>query len=104
MTQQQQKHLMYNVFGGMMMGGHFQNQQKMASILKAIHFLLGTQEHLSPQECDNCLLYFFQEYAKGCSQPISDSYIKTNMIPVVKNYPNMDIAWGMSILTAAKMN
>jgi hypothetical protein len=95
---------MYNVFGGMMMGGHFQNQQKMASILKAIHYLLGTQEHLSPQECDNCLLYFFQEYAKGCSQPISDSYIKTTMIPVVKNYPNMDIECGMSILTAAKMN
>ena len=43
MTQQQQKHLMYNVFGGTMMGGHFQNQQKMASILKAIHYLLGTQ-------------------------------------------------------------
>ena len=104
MTQQQQQSLMYKIFGGMMMGGHFQNQQKMVSILKAIHHLLETQEHLSSQECDNCLLYFFREYAKGCSQPISDSYIRTNMIPIVKNYPSMDIAWGASILMAAKIN
>ena len=92
---------MFNVFGGMMVGGHFQNQEKMASILKAIHYLLGTQENLTVQECDNCLLYFFQEYAKGCSQPLSDSFIKTNIIPIVKNFPYMDLAWGKSILMAA---
>ena len=40
MTQQQQKNLMFNVFGGMLGGGHFKNQGKMASILKAIHHLL----------------------------------------------------------------
>jgi hypothetical protein len=103
MTQQQQKTLMYDIFGGMMMGGYFHNQHKMVSVLKAIYHLLGTQEKLTPQECDNCLLYFFQEYAKGCNQPISDSYIRSNMIPIVKEYQNMDLALGVSILMAAKI-
>lgn len=104
MTIQEQKRLMYNVFGGMMMGGHFKNQQKMISILKAIHYLLNTQEKLTLPECDNCLFYFFEEYAKGCSQPIPDSYIRNNMIPIVKSFPQMDLQWGMSILLSAKTN
>lgn len=102
MTQQQQQSLMFNVFGGMLGGGHFSDQGKMASILKAIHHLLKTQEGLSPQECDDCLLYFFREYGKGCSQPLSDSFIRANMIPVVLGYPTMDLMWGSSILLAAK--
>jgi hypothetical protein len=102
MTQQEQKRLMNNVFGGMMMGGHFRDQRKMIGILKAIHYLLETQENLSVQECDNCLLYFFQEYAKGCREPISDAYIKSNMIPLVKNFPSMNLQWGLSILISAK--
>jgi hypothetical protein len=102
MTQQEQKRLMTNVFGAMMVGGHYKDQRKMTSILKAIHHLLGTQEHLSAQECDDCLLYFFQEYAKGCSESITDSYIKANMIPIVKAYPSMDMTWGLSLLMSAK--
>lgn len=103
MTQQEQKLLMDNVFSSMMAGGYFRDQKKMASILKAIYYLLGTQENLSSQECDNCLLYFFQKYADGCSQPITDSYIRTNMIPIVKNFPTMNIL-GESILLSAKIN
>jgi hypothetical protein len=102
MTKQEQQRLMINVFGGMMMGGHLKDQRSMTSILKAIHHLLGTQEHLTAQECDDCLLYFFREYAKGCSESISDSYIKANMIPIVKTYPSMDMMWGLSILSSAK--
>ena len=104
MSLQEQKRLMNNVFGSMMMGGHFSDQRNMISILKAIHHLLGTQENLSTIECDNCLLYFFQEYAKGCSQPITDSYISTNMIPTVKSFPAMNLLLGSSILLTAKFN
>lgn len=103
MTKQQQQRLMYNVFGSMMVRGYFKDQQKMVAVLKAIHYLLGSMEGLSVQECDDCLLYFFQEYAKGCrGQSITDSYIKMNMIPVVKDFPYVDMEWGMSILIAAK--
>lgn len=104
MTTQQQKKLMYNIFGAMMTGGHFDNQQQMAKELKAIHYLLKEQEGLSEQECDNCLLYFFQEYGKGCSQPLTDSLIKENMIPIIKNFGSMDVAWGLSLITAAKIH
>lgn len=39
----------------MMVGGHLNNQMQMAKELKAIHYLLKEQEHLSEQERDNCL-------------------------------------------------
>lgn len=102
MTQSEQKRIMYDVFGCMMMGGHLFNERKMTTILKAIHHILHTQEKLSIPECDDCLLYFFQEYAKGCSEPISESYIRANMIPTVKNCPYMDVLTGASILSSVK--
>ena len=96
--------MMQSIFGAMMVGGHLRNQSQMAKELKAIHYLLKTQEHLSEQECDDCLFYFFKEYIQGCSQPISDSYIKTNMIPIIKNFNSMDLLAGLSLLEAAKIN
>lgn len=104
MTEQQQKKLMHAVFMMMMTGGQLQNQIQMTKTLKGLHFILGQQEGLSPQECDDCLLYFFKEYAMGCSAPLSDSYIKTNMITTVKNFASMDIARAASLLITAKSN
>lgn len=104
MNEAQQKKVMRSIFGAMMVGGHFENQLQMAKELKAIYYLLETQEHLTEQERDNCLFYFFKEYAQGCSQPISDSYIRNNMIPIVKNFDSMDLVGGASLLYAAKMN
>lgn len=103
MTTNEQKRLMHSIFMTMMTGGQLSNQQMMAKILKGVYVLLGSQEGLSTDECDNCLLYFFQDYSKGCSRPLPDSYIKTNMIPIVKNFGSADIAWGASLITAAKM-
>lgn len=104
LSTEQQKRLMFNIFGGMMTGGHFTNQQQMVRELKAVHYLLGSQEKLTPTECDNCLLYFFREYAKGCSQPLSDDYIRRNLIPTVKNFRSMDLMWGASLILAAKQS
>lgn len=53
-----QERMMQSIFGAMMVGGHLRNQSQMAKELKAIHYLLKTQEHLSEQECDDCLFYF----------------------------------------------
>lgn len=102
MTELQQKCLMQNIFGMMLVNGDLNNQHRMTSLLKAIYTLLGTQENLTSQEQDNCLLYFFREYAQGCNHPIDDLYIRANMIPIVKRYPNMDLARGLSLLLAAK--
>lgn len=99
-----QEKIMQSIFGAMMIGGHLRNQVQMAKELKAIHYLLKTQENLSEQECDNCLFYFFKEYVQGCGQPISDAYIKNNMIPIVKNFSSMDLIAGASLLNAAKNN
>ena len=95
---------MCSIFGAMMVGGHFSNQEKMAEELKAIHYLLKEQEHLSEHDCDKCLFYFFKEYVQGCDSPIPDSYIENNMIPIVKNFETMDLLAGLSLLYAAKMN
>ena len=102
MTESQQKCLMQNIFGMMLANGDFNNQHRMAELLKAIYTLLGTQENLSCQERDNCLLYFFRKYTHGCNFLIDDAYIRANMIPVVKNYPNMDLTKGLSLLLAVK--
>ena len=104
MNEDQQKKVMRSIFGAMMVGGHFNNQMQMAKELKAIHYLLKEQEHLSEQERDNCLFYFFKEYAQGCKPPISDSYIINNMIPIIKDFGSMDLITGSSLLLAAKMN
>ena len=103
MTTNEQKRLMHGIFMTMMTGGQLSNQQTMATILKGVYDLLGSQEGLSPNECENCLLYFFQDYSKGWSSPLSDSFIRTNMIPIVKNFGSSDIAWGAALITAAKM-
>ncbi len=104
MNEDQQKKVMRSIFGAMMVGGHLNNQMQMAKELKAIHYLLKEQEHLSEQERDNCLFYFFKEYAQGCKPPISDSYIINNMIPIIKDFGSMDLITGSSLLLAAKMN
>lgn len=95
---------MYNIFMTMMTGGHFSNEQKMVSELNGVYHLLGSQEHLTSIECDTCLLYFFREYSKGCSRPLTDDYIKRNLIPVVKNYPDFDLIGAISLMAVAKLN
>lgn len=102
MTQLEQQKLMYNIFGIMMTQGHFDDEQQMIKELKAVHYLLGQQEHLTPADRDNCLLYFFREYGKGCTQPLSDTYIRQNLIPAVKHNRDMDLSWGLSLIIAAK--
>ena len=104
MDETQQKRIMLSIFGAMMFGGHFRNESRMLRELKAIHYLLRVQEHLSDQESDNCLFYFYKEYSKGCRQPISDSYIRKILITIVKNFESMDLIAGASLLLAAKMN
>ena len=94
---------MQSIFGVMMIEGYLEKQVQMAMVLKAIHYLLRTQENLSEHECDDCLLYFFREYAQGCAQPISDTYIKSKMIPVIKGFNDMNLFKGISLLQAAKI-
>lgn len=55
MNETQQIKIMRSIFSAMMVGGHLNNQMQMAKELKAIHYLLKEQEHLSEQERDNCL-------------------------------------------------
>lgn len=103
MTTTEQQAIMRKIFEMMMATGHFNNQDQMAKELKAIHFLLGTRFGLSADECDNCLLFFFREYSLGCATPLTDSVIRANMIPTVKNYHAMDLEAGKELLLSAQM-
>ena len=102
MTTKEKQDLMYNLFGIMLTKGIMQDQHNMTSKLKSICKALTTLHNLTDQECDECLLYFFREYAKGCRGQISDSIIQTQFIPTVKNYPSTydDFLWAASMITA----
>lgn len=96
---------MYGIFGIMVSKGIMRDQHDMTSKLKGICKCLQTDHGLTSQECDECLLYFFREYAKGCSVPITDVMIKNQLIPTVNNYPSVskdDILWGASMIIACK--
>ena len=82
----------------MMCNGFFDNQQKMATALKSIIHILGNAHGLTTTELDNCLVYFFEDYAQGCSQPMPESYIRSSLIPVVNNWKTINITMGTDIL------
>lgn len=89
---------MHGVFMFMMCNGYFENQQQMATALKSVIHILGNAHGLSKTELNNCLVYFFEEYAQGCSQPMSESYIRSSLIPVVNNWKTINITMGTDIL------
>ena len=100
MSASEQKKVMYGVFMFMMNNGYFVNQKMMATALKSVIHILGNAHGLSKTEQDNCLVYFFEEYAKGCSQPMPESYIRSSLIPIVHNWGTIDITVGTDILDA----
>ena len=89
---------MYGVFMFMMSNGYFKDQNVMATALKSVIHILGKAHGLSKAEQDNCLVYFFEHYAQGCSQPMPESYIRSSLIPVVNNWNTVDITLGTDIL------
>ena len=91
---------MYGVFMFMMNNGYFDNQQLMATALKSVIHILGNTHGLTKTEQDNCLVYFFEHYAQGCSQPMPESYIRSSLIPVVNNWKTINLTVGTDILDA----
>ena len=100
MSTSEQKKVMYGVFMFMMSNGYFDNQQLMATALKSVIHILGNAHGLTKTEQDNCLVYFFEHYAQGCSQPMPESYIRSSLIPVVNNWNTINITVGADILDA----
>lgn len=88
----------------MMVNGMFKNQIQMMTALKSVVFVPETMSDISTSEKDSCLLYFFQEYSQGCSSPLSESYIRSSMIPMVYQHGKVDLASGSSIVIVAKNN
>ena len=104
MDSRKQQKFMHAVFWHMMTNGMLRNQLQMASALKSVVSILEIQREITSTEKDDCLLFFFQEYSKGCSSPLSDSYIKNSMIPIVYQHGRIDMALGSSIILIAKNN
>ena len=105
MTTSEKQNLMYSLFGIMVSKGIMRDQQDMTSKLKGICKALTIAHGLTEKESEECLLYFFREYAKGCSVPITDTMIKSQFIPTVRNYPFMskdDFLWGESMIIACQ--
>lgn len=76
-------------------------QKELLAILKGVIVLLADKENLSKEEQEECLMYFWKEYNMGATTPMSDSYIRNTLIPIVMSYSETDIAWALTILTMA---
>lgn len=77
------------------------SQEELLAILRGVIELLTDQENLSKEEQEICLMYFWQEYNMGASTPMTDSYIKNTLIPIVLTYPQVDMEWALTILAMA---
>lgn len=86
-----QKSLMHEAFMYMMVNGTL--KKRMVTTLKPDVFFLEKLGDISISEKDDRLPYFFQEHSQGCSFPLSESYIRSSMIPVVYQHGKVNLAF-----------
>lgn len=106
MNTEKQQHFMRSLFMFMMTNSMLSNHRLMATTLKSVVHVLSETNLIRGYEKDECLLYFFREYACGCTPKPSDSEIRTSMIPVVHQYGEINIDLGTELISMVtdKMN
>lgn len=78
------------------------SEDELLSILKGVIVILTRQDGLNIEEQSRCLMFFWQDYNRGCSDRMSDSYIEETLIPAVLNYPKADLIWGITVVHTTK--
>ena len=101
-----QQRFMRSLFMFMMTNNMLNNHRLMATALKSVVHVLSETNLINGNDKDECLLYFFREYAGGCNPKPSDSDIRASMIPVVHQHGeiNIDLATELISLVTDKMN
>lgn len=94
------KHLMHNCFMYMLNANLLKSQDTLFLSLKSLMFTLEQTEGLSREEQIKCLTYFFCDYNKGCTPPMTNSQIKDIVIPAIFSYRKVDMSLSISILSA----
>lgn len=98
------KRIMHNCFMYMMQNGFLKNQSTLMNCLKSIITVLGSKYNLTESERNECLVYFLEDYSKGCSSPIPESYMRGTLIPAINQMGRTDIPLGVSIVMIAENN
>lgn len=101
MDTQSQKRIMHACFMYMMANEMLSSDNTLFRALKSIIYILENTHHLSQLEQDNCLIYFFNDYSLGCSSPMPEPYVRSTIIPAIRNYDIIDISLGELILAIA---
>lgn len=106
MNTAKQLHFMRSLFMFMMTNNMLSNHRLMATALKSVVHVLSETNLIHGYEKDECLLYFFREYACGCTPKPSDSEIRASMIPVVHQHGEINIDLGTKLISVVtdKMN
>lgn len=78
-----------------------ENQAQLFKALKSITFYLLTAYNCTQDDVDFAMHYFWREYNKGCTTPMTQDYIDNTIIPAIYSYPNIDITIGGDILNMA---
>ena len=101
-----QQRFMRSLFMFMMTNNMLNNHRLMATALKSVVHVLSETNLINGNDKDECLLYFFREYACGCTPKPSDSEIRASMIPVVHQHGeiNIDLATELISVVTDKMN
>lgn len=106
MNTAKQQQFMRSLFMFMMTNKMLSNHHFMTTALKSVVYVLNGSNLIRENEKDECLLYFFREYACGCNPKPSDSEIRASMIPVVHQHGEININLGAELISVVtdKMN
>ena len=98
------KGLTYNCFMYMMAKGMLNNQNDTIKGLASFIYILKVNEGCSRKEMEDCVVYFFEEYSRGLSSPLLESYVRSTIVPAVLTVRNFDVPLGGSIYAIAAKN
>lgn len=99
MNTSKQQHFMRSLFMFMMTNNMLSDHRLMSTALKSVVHILSEKNLIHGYEKDECLLYFFREYAYGCTPKPSDSEIRTSMIPVVHQQGEINTDLGADLIS-----
>lgn len=95
------KLLIHYCFRVMMTNGMLNSQNSLFGGLNSVAFFLKNAFDLSDKEIHQALVYFFDEYNKGCTTPMTSAHINQNVIPAVLAHKEIDITLAAQIVDTA---
>jgi hypothetical protein len=104
MEKEKLKNLMHACFMYLLSDGSLSSEKKTFNALRSILEAMVIHDNLSEDDYEECIVYFYEDYSKGCNSPIPETYVRETLVPAIKNYGHPDLLLGASILFIAKSN